>query len=143
MESTDAILNQLAIIKWLLAGIALCAVLGVALFLVLVVNAVDVMKINKRNGSAHFKQYELDELLATGRSKAAKYTAQEWISAEPRRVEAHWALAKAHYQLGELSEAKQVLKGLLMVSPEEHYRVDAWLELLEREFSNNRPKPIG
>jgi hypothetical protein len=44
--------------------------------------------------------------------------------------------------LGELSEAKQVLKSLLKFAPEEHYRVDAWLELLESEFSQRRPKPV-
>jgi predicted Zn-dependent protease len=64
------------------------------------------------------------------------------VASQPRRPEAHWALAKAHYQLGELSEAKQVLSGLLKVAPEERYRVDAWLDLLETEFAKKRPKPV-
>ncbi|WP_407353299.1 hypothetical protein [Luteimonas sp. R10] len=142
MESAEAILSQLTTIKWLLVFIGLCMLLIFVAFFVLVVNAIDITRENKRRDSAHSKQSELEDLLATGQSKAAKFTALEWVAAQPRRAEAHWALAKAHYQLGELSLAKDVLKGLLKVSPEEHYRVDAWLDLLDNEFSSNRPKPV-
>lgn len=114
-----------------------------AIFFFLAMNMTSVMKQNRLNNSAQSKQAELDELLASGQSKAAKFTAMEWISAQPGRPEAHWALAKAHYQLGELSEAKQVLKSLLKIAPEEHYRVDDWLDLLENEFAERRPKPVG
>jgi predicted Zn-dependent protease len=143
LESLGPVLDQLIVIKWLLVLIAACAAGMVAIFFVLAVNIISVMKENRLGNRSRSKNAELEELLASGQSKAAKFTAMEWVAAEPRRSEAHWALAKAHYQLGELSEAKQVLKGLLKVAPEEHYRVDAWLELLETEFSEKRPKPIA
>ena len=137
------ILGELNVIKWTLMVIAAGMLLVVAIFFFLSVNMIHAIKDGQRRSSNHSKQVELEDLLASGQSRAAKYTAMEWVAAQPGRPEAQWALAKAHYQLGELSEAKQVLKGLLKVAPEEHYRVDAWLELLEDEFAQNRPKPIG
>lgn len=141
LESLTPSLSQLTAIKWLLVFIAICA-LGVLIsFFVLVVNMLDAIKEGRSKSRSQAKSSELDELLASGQSKAAKLTAMEWVAAQPFKPEAHWALAKAHYQLGELSEAKQVLNSLLKFAPEEHYRVDAWLELLETEFSERRLKP--
>jgi thioredoxin-like negative regulator of GroEL len=142
LESADSLLSQLTTIKWLLAFISACAVSMVAIFFVLAFNIIKAVSENRLIGRSHSKNAELEELLSSGQSTAAKFTALEWVASQPRRPEAHWALAKAHYQLGELSEAKQVLKGFLKVAPEEHYRVDAWLELLEAEFSEKRPKPV-
>ncbi|SJZ87968.1 tetratricopeptide repeat protein [Novilysobacter spongiicola] len=142
MESFEPLLQELGAIKWLLVFIAAGVALIAATFFFLAVNIIAVMKENRRGNSSQSKHAELEDLLASGQSTAAKFTAMEWVAAQPRRPEAHWALAKAHYQLGELSEAKQVLTGLLKVAPEEHYRVDAWLELLESEFSQKRPKSV-
>ncbi len=142
MESVEPVVRELNSIKWLLMFIGAGVLLIAAIFFFLAVNMISVMKENRRNNSSQSKQAELDDLLASGQSKAAKFTAMEWVTAQPRRAEAHWALAKAHYHLGELSEAKQVLEGLLKVAPEEHYRVDAWLDLLENEFAQKRPKPV-
>lgn len=143
MESIDPLLSQLTTIKWLLAVIAACAFGIVAIFFILAANMISVTRENRLGNQSQSKNAELEDMLAAGESKTAKLTAIDWLSTQPRRPEAHWALAKAHYQLGELSEAKQVLRGLLKVAPEEHYRVDAWLELLETEFSENRPKPVA
>jgi predicted Zn-dependent protease len=142
LESFEPLLRELGAIKWLLVFIAAAVALIAATFFFLAVNIIAVMKENRRGNSSQSKQAELEDLLASGQSTAAKFTAMEWVTTQPRRPEAHWALAKAHYQLGELSEAKQVLKGLLKVAPEEHYRVDAWLELLESEFAQKRPKSV-
>ncbi len=142
MESVEPLLRELTAIKWLLAFIALGVAAIVGIFFFLALNIISVMRESRRDNASQSKHNELEDLLATGQSTAAKFTAMEWVGAQPRRPEAHWALAKAHYQLGELSEAKQVLKGLLKVAPEEHYRVDAWLELLEAEFAQKRPKPV-
>lgn len=142
MESLAPLLSQLTAIKWLLAFIALCVFGVLVTFFVLAVNMLDAIKEGRGNSRSQSKSSELDELLASGQSKAAKFAAMEWVAAQPLRPEAHWALAKAHHQLGELSEAKMVLNGLLKFAPEEHYRVDAWLELLETEFSEMRPKPV-
>ncbi|TXK59072.1 tetratricopeptide repeat protein [Alkalisalibacterium limincola] len=136
-------MSQLTTIKWLLAAIAVCAFGVVAIFFVLAANMISVGRESRLGNLSQYKSAELEDMLAAGESKTAKLTAMDWLSSQPRRPEAHWALAKAHYQLGELSEAKQVLRGLLKVAPEEHYRVDAWLELLENEFSENRPKPVA
>lgn len=87
------------------------------------------------------RESEVDELLAAGQSTSAKFAAMEWIAQQPRRPETRWALAKAHYQLGELAAAKEVLRGLLQVAPDERYRVDDWLSHVEDEFRDNRPKP--
>lgn len=143
MEAVEQILGGLNFIKWTLIVIAAGMLLILAIFFILSVNMIHAIKYGQRKNSSYSKQVELEDLLASGQSRAAKFTALEWVAAQPGRLEAHWALAKAHYQLGELSEAKQVLKGLLKVAPEEHYRVDAWLELLEDEFAQNRPKPVG
>ena len=142
LESVEPLLRDVGAIKWLLVCIAASVALIAAIFFFLVVNIISVMKENRRNNSNQSKHAELEDLLASGQNTAAKFTALEWVATQPRRPEAHWALAKAHYQLGELSEAKQVLKGLLKVAPEEHYRVDAWLDLLEAEFAQKRPKSV-
>jgi tetratricopeptide (TPR) repeat protein len=142
LEHLAPLLSQLTAIKWLLVFIAFCSLGVLVTFFFLAVNMLDAIKEGRINNRSQSKSSELDELLASGQSKAAKFTALEWVAAQPLKPEAHWALAKAHYQLGELSEAKQVLNGLLKFAPEEHYRVGAWLELLETEFSERRPKPV-
>ena len=120
--------------------VAVVVMAGALVFFV--ANAVSMMRHNRIATTGRERADELEELLGSGQSTAAKFTAMEWAAKEPRRPEAHWALARAHYQLGELSEAKQVLKGLLKVSPEEHYRVEAWLNLVDSEFAEKRPKPV-
>ena len=142
MDFVKPILLELDNIKLLLSFIAVCLLLITATFIFLAMNIVSVMRENRRSNSNQLKEVELEDLLAFGQNKAAKFTAMEWVAEQPRRPEAHWALARAHYQLGELSEAKQVLNGLLKVAPEEHYRVDAWLGLLEDEFAQKRPKSV-
>jgi predicted Zn-dependent protease len=141
MESA-AILSELVTIKWLLVALALAALAVAGILFFFVVNAVDAMRENRASRTSHGRAQELDELLASGQSTAAKFAAMEWATKEPRRREAHWALARAHYQLGELAEARQVLQGLLKVSPEEHYRVQSWLDLVESEFAERRPKSV-
>jgi hypothetical protein len=142
VESARQILSALGGIKLLLAFICIGMFLLVAIFFwiaaILFGARQDVRQVN----SLHLRQAELDDLLASGKAQAAKFTAQEWVTQQPRHPEAHWALAKAHHQLGELAECKQVLKALLKVAPEEHYRVDAWLGLLDTEFSERRPRPV-
>ncbi len=142
MESLEPVLRELSAIKWLLVFIAAGVASITAIFFFLSVNIISVMRENRRGNRSQPKQSELDELLASDQSTAAKFAAIEWLATQPRRPEAHWALAKAHYQLGELSEAKQALKELLKVAPEEHYRVVAWLDLVETEFAQKRPKPV-
>lgn len=142
MESVEPFLRELTAIKWLLVFIATGVASIAAIFFFLTVNIISVMRDNRRDYRSQSKHVELEDLLASGQSTAAKFSALEWVASQPRRPEAHWALAKAHYQLGELSEAKQALSSLLKVAPEERYRVDAWLELLEAEFAKRRPKPV-
>src|SRR5690554_2231310 len=143
VESLAPLLSQLTAIKWALVFIALCVLAMLAIFLVIAVNLLDAVKEGRSSNRSSNKRSELDELLASGQGKAAKFTALEWVSSQPLSPDAHWALAKAHYQLGELSEAKKVLTGLLKFAPEEHYRVDSWLELLDTEFSERRPRPVS
>ncbi|NZA27690.1 tetratricopeptide repeat protein [Luteimonas sp. SJ-92] len=143
MESFALLLSQLVAIKWLLIAIALGVLGMLVIFFVIAVNLLGAVKEGRSINRSNNRRSELDEMLASGESKAAKFTALEWVTAQPLSPEAHWALAKAHYQLGELSEAKQVLKGMLKFAPEEHYRVDAWLELLDSKFSERRPKPVS
>lgn len=143
MQSLQPLLQSLNTITWLLVFISVGILVMAVCFVILVVNVVSVMRENRSSRRGDLRETELDDLLASGQSKAAKFSAIEWIALEPRRPEAHWALAKAHYQLGELAEAKQVLNELLKIAPEEDYRVDAWLELLETEFSERRPKPVN
>ena len=143
VESLAPLLSQLTAIKWVMVFIAFCVLVMLVIFLVIAVNLLDAVKEGRSANRSSNKRSELDELLASGQSKAAKFTALEWVAAQPLSPEAHWALAKAHYQLDELSEAKRALEGLLRFAPEEHYRVDAWLELLESEFSERRPKPVS
>ena len=135
-------LSELATIKWLLVCLVLAALAIAGTLFFFVVNAVDAMRENRASQSSLGRANELEELLASGQSTAAKFAAMEWAAQEPRRREAHWALARAHYQLSELAEAKKVLQGLLKVSPEEHYRVEAWLNLVESEFAEKRPRPV-
>jgi len=143
MTPPDPLLGELAAIKWLLVFIAACALGILAAFVMMVVNATGAMKENLRGARFQARNVEVEQLLASGRSLAAKSAALDWLKSEPHRVEAHWALARAHYQLGELSEAKQVVNAVLTIAPEEHYRVNDWLDLLDAQFSQRRPKPVG
>ena len=143
VESLAPLLSELKVIKWLLILIAFSVMAMLLIFFFIAVNLLDAVKEGRSVNRSNNKRSELDELLASGQSKAAKFTAMEWVTAQPLSADAHWALAKAHYQLGELAEAKQVLKGLLRFAPEEHYRVDSWLELLDTEFSEHRPRPVS
>ncbi len=143
VESFAPLLSQLTTIKWLMGFIAICVLGMLIIFFVIAANLLAAVREGRTNNRSSNKRSELDELLASGQSKAAKFTAMEWVASQPHSPDAHWALAKAHYQLGELSEAKKVLTGLLKFAPEEHYRVDSWLELLDAEFSERRPRPVS
>ncbi len=142
MESVEPLLRELTAIKWLLVFMVLGVAAIVGIFFFLALNIISVMRDNRRDNAIQSKHNELEDLLASGQNMAAKFSAIEWVGAQPRRPEAHWALAKAHYQLGELSEAKQILKGLLKFAPDEHYRIDAWLDLIEEEFAQKKLKPV-
>ncbi|WP_295973839.1 tetratricopeptide repeat protein [uncultured Xanthomonas sp.] len=137
------IVSQLNSIWWLLAAICVGVFVIAAVFFFLAVNMVGVMRENRQANMSSNKHLELEALLASGQSAAAKFAAMDWIALEPKRPEAHWALAKAHHQLGELAEAKQALSTLLRVAPEEQYRVDAWLKMLETDFAQKRPRPVS
>ena len=113
-----------------------------AIFLWIAVNLVGAAQAARQVNSTNLRLAELNDLLASGKAQAAKFTAQEWVVQQPRHPDAHWALAKALHQLGELAECKQVLKELLKVAPEEHYRFDAWMELLDSEFAERKPRPV-
>ncbi|KFN50320.1 tetratricopeptide repeat protein [Arenimonas composti] len=139
---TGALLQELVLIRWLLLFTAVAAAVGALAFLVIAVNVVGMAREVRTMRRSEFRRAEMETLLASGHSRAAKSSALDWIVEQPHSAEAHWALAKAHAQLGELTEAKQVLDDLRRLAPDEDYRIDAWLDRLDSEFQERRPRPV-
>jgi uncharacterized membrane protein YcjF (UPF0283 family) len=142
LDNPDQILRELDNIKILLIFIGVCLVVISWIFIVLVVSIRSATKGARLKSEVLATQQELEDLLSTGQGHAAKAAALSWVASQPKRKEAHWALAKAHHQLGELSEAKAVLNGLLEFAPDEHFHVTPWLELLDSEFAKKRPTRV-
>ena len=138
----DSVLQELQTIKILLIVIAAFAGLGTLIFLFIAVNLVDAIKEKRSAELRRNREAEIEDLLDSGKGTAARFAATEWLNDQPKSTEAHWALARAHYQLGELATAKEVLENLLKVAPDQRYRVDDWLEHVEQEFRSRRPKPV-
>lgn len=139
---TAALLQELTLIRWLLVFIAGAAAVGALAFVIIAVNLVAMARDAVTMRRSEFRRVEMESLLASGQSRAAKASALDWIVEQPHSAEAHWALAKAHAQLGELTEAKQVLDDLRRLAPDEDYRIEAWLDRLDSEFQERRPRPV-
>jgi hypothetical protein len=138
----EAILGELSAIRWLLTAVLLVSSLVAVMFAFAAFILISVVKENIRDRRSDLTRSDLEDLLAAGRAGEAKRTAQQWIAREPRRADAFWALARAHHQLGELTDSKRVLRDLLEVSPDESYRVRSWLERIESDFNENKPKAV-
>lgn len=141
-ESIQLLQNDLTTIRWLLVGLLVVALVFVVLFAVTASIFISVIKRNMRDRHNDFTRSELDDLLATGKAREVKYTALDWLVREPKRADAFWALAKAHHQLGELTDAKRVLQELLKISPDQEYQVSSWLALIEQDFMGKKPKAV-
>ena len=142
MDLTEQILQQLTAIKWLLVGISCFAALTTLLFFVLVMSVLAVMRENRPGIRQNSRETKFEDLRAAGDGVRARSAAMEWLADEPKRPSAHWALAKAHHQLGQLADSKEVLEGLLKIAPDQRFAVEDWLAHVEREFNQNRPRPV-
>ncbi len=141
-ESIQLLQNDLATIRWLLVALLIVALVFVILFAISAFVFITGINKSLSDRKNDFARSELDDLLATGKAREVKYTALEWLVREPRRTDAFWALAKAHHQLGELTDAKRVLQELLKISPDQEYQVHSWLALIEQDFIGKKPKAV-
>jgi hypothetical protein len=85
-------LGQLTTITWLLAFIALCVLAMLVIFFVIAANLLGAVKEGRSSNRSNSRRSELDELLASGQSNAAKFTAMEWVTQQPsvRTRTGHW-----------------------------------------------------
>ena len=141
-ESIQLLQNDLTAIRWLLVALLIVALIFVVLFAITATIFISVIKRNMHDRHNDFTRSEQDNLLAAGKAREVKYTALDWLVREPRRTDAFWALAKAHHQLGELTDAKRVLQELLKISPDQEYQVHSWLALIEQDFIGKKPKAV-
>ena len=89
-----------------------------------------------------FKRGEIEELLATGKTAAARTEASRWRRAQPRNPAAYLLLAKAHFQLGELIETKRVLEELLEFSPDSEFAAKPYLARIKQSLEKSRPRAV-
>jgi cytochrome c-type biogenesis protein CcmH/NrfG len=90
----------------------------------------------------HLKKSDVAELLAEGKPKSAKLEAIEWLKEQPKNPEACMLLAKAHFQLNEMVEAKSVLQNLLEFAPDMEFYARPYLERIESSIKSTRPRAV-
>jgi thioredoxin-like negative regulator of GroEL len=142
LSMSQAILGELSTIRWLLTAILAVSSLVALVFGLAAFTMISVVKENIRDRRNDLTRSDLDDLLAAGKASDAKRLAQQWLAREPRRADAFWALARAHHQLGELTDSKRILQDLLTVAPDESYRVSSWLERIEADFNDKKPRAV-
>ena len=134
-ESMNTVISELQTIKWLLV-ILVVVILFFAVFFFMVLK-----KMQDPNGlfsKLHINkklQVELEELLAKGNANEVKILASNWVHRQPGEPYAHWFLAKAYFQAGELVDSKKSFTHLLTISPDWEKVVVPWLERIENEIT--------
>ncbi|MDO8292320.1 MAG: tetratricopeptide repeat protein [Gallionella sp.] len=141
-EALNALLSELKTIRLLLL-----VIVGLGLFLVIPLFAISrsishAGELVKQQNDTNATQAELENLLASGQAIAAKFAAIEWLARQPNQAQGHWLLAKAHYQLGELVEAKKVFQALVKIAPDWEFSVNPWLERIESEIQASGPRVV-
>lgn len=141
-DAIQTVIWELRFVRWMLFVVVLFIVaFGVALIRLIRSFAELVENTNRQNEDGRL-QNELEGLLASGLARDAKFKAVEWLARQPRQPLAHWFLAKAHHQLGEVVEAKKAVKALLAIAPEWEAHTAPWLERIEEEIQSAGPRPI-
>jgi hypothetical protein len=96
----------------------------------------------KTTSGVHFKKGDIEDLLSSGNTEAARADASIWRRQQPRNATAYQLLAKAHFQLKEYVECKRVLDGLLDFAPELDLFSRPYLAMIEKELKGNRPRIV-
>ena len=99
-------------------------------------------KQGKSATAVHFKSAEIEDLLAKGMTTAARNAAIEWRFSRPRSTSANMLLAKAHFQLGELVEAKIVLEELVEFSPDQEFAARSFLHRIAQSLRKQLPRVV-
>jgi tetratricopeptide (TPR) repeat protein len=138
-ESINSIVEELQTIKWLLITLVSISIYFTFLFFAALKKLNEPSSLVGRQLYSKKRQTELEDLLVKGDAIAVKSSALDWIANQPGEPYAHWFLAKAYYQLGEMIEAKKTFNHLLSISPDWKTAITPWLERIENEIS---PKVI-
>lgn len=133
---------ELGFIRWLLIALVLMAGYFVYVFMAVNKALSGLGDLVRNQGAEKRKQTELEDLISRGLSREAKFSAQEWVAKEPKQPYAHWYLAKAHHQIGELVEAKAAFQATMDVAPNWTEAVTPWLRRIEEEIKNRGPKLV-
>jgi cytochrome c-type biogenesis protein CcmH/NrfG len=141
-ESANAVLSELRTIRWLLIIIAAVGLLLVGALFAISRAIGSASKVVQKKNEQDVLQTELEQLLSSGQAREAKFGAIEWIARQPRHAQGHWVLAKAHYELGELIEAKKVFQTLLKISPDWEFSINPWLARIEEEIQASGPRVV-
>lgn len=125
----------------LFALIVVVSALTLAVFAVLF-TFVQMSRKGKATSGVHFKKGDIEDLLSSGNTEAARADASIWRSQQPRNATAYQLLAKAHFQLKEYVECKRVLDELLDFAPEFDLFSRPYLARIEKELKGNRPRIV-
>jgi hypothetical protein len=141
-EIVAAILFELRTIRWLLVGLAGLGVL-MLLFVIGFTRAISAAsKVAQIQQEAVTKQTEIENLLSSGQPLAAKFAAIEWLAHQPKNPQAHWLLAKAHHDLGEIVEAKKVFVALTAIASDWEFLIRPWLDRIDGEIDSSGPRIV-
>jgi hypothetical protein len=96
----------------------------------------------KTTSGVHFKKGDIEDLLSSGNTEAARADASIWRRQQPRNTTAYQLLARAHFQLKEYVECKRVLEELIDFAPELEFWSQPYLARIEKELKGNRPRIV-
>ena len=99
-------------------------------------------KRGKSAAGVFLKRSDVEDLLFAGKTASARSAATAWQKTQPRNPEAFMLLAKAHFQLGELVEAKRILEELIAFSPESDFDAKKYLERIQQSLEKSRPRAV-
>ncbi|MDH5484226.1 MAG: hypothetical protein OEY43_03230 [Gammaproteobacteria bacterium] len=142
MELSTEILNELRIIKWLLAALVVMSFFVVLIFFRIGSTLTRNQDIIEKQRRKQNNIREFDELLQTGHANDVKHLSRNWISLDSDEPYAYWYLAKAYYHLGEKVNAKKNFIRTIEVDPEWDKAVNEWLEKIEDELAASRPESV-
>jgi len=131
---TQEILSELQTIKYILFAYAIMAFYFLLLATAVIIKSNKNTNLIEKRINQNSKAEELEELLSMGKAKSVKYAALEWVNLQPKEPNAHWYLAQAHYQLGDLIASKKTFEHILEIAPNWEGTVIPWLEKIEIEI---------
>ena len=128
--------------EFLLTVLAVIAAILTATLIGILFVFISLKQKGKSTAGVQLKKGDIEDLLSRGNTKDARVAAGAWKRAQPRNTAAYQLLAKAHFQLQEYVECKRVLEELIAFAPEFEFSSRPYLERIEKELKDNRPRIV-